>query len=68
MAAARLSMSPDELATFVRTIQDEQTLAARAIIQRWEVYFQNRKQGQPEAPRRPGGNRPPLRYRDLRKN
>jgi len=67
IAAARLSMSADELATFIRTIQDEQTLAARAIIQCWEVYFQHRKQGQPETPRRPGGNRPP-RYGGLRKD
>jgi len=67
IAAARLTMSSKELATFIRAIQDEQTLAARAIIQRWEVYFQNRKQQPSETPRRPGSNRPP-RYGELRKD
>jgi hypothetical protein len=67
IAAARLAMSPNELATFIRTIQDEQTLATRAIIDRWEVYFQHRKQGQPETPRLPGTDRPP-RYGGLRKD
>jgi hypothetical protein len=68
MAAARQSLSQADLAAAIRAIQHEQTLATRAIIDRWEVYFQNKKQGLSEAPRRPGGNRSPLRYGELRKN
>ena len=68
IAAARQTLSQTQLVLAIRAIHDEQTLAARAIIQRWEAHFQNRKQGPPEAPRRPAGNRPPLRYGELRKN
>jgi hypothetical protein len=47
------------LAAAIRSIQDEQTLATRAIIQRWEVYFQNKKQK--TSPERPDGTQPVLR-------
>src|SRR5271166_5383499 len=44
IAAVRQSLSRAELAAAIRAIQDEQTLATRAIIERWEGYFQNKKQ------------------------
>ena len=67
IAAARLTMSSLELATAIRSIQDEQTLAARAIIQRWEGYFQDREQKPADMPKRPSGDQPLLRYPGLRK-
>ena len=68
IAAARLTLSQAELYRAIRTINDEQTLAARAIIQRWEGYFQNREQGPVQYPERPSSNRPMLRYPTLRKD
>ena len=68
IAAARLTLSQAELALAIRAINDEQTLAARTIIQRWEGYFQNREQGTVQEPERPNSNRPMLRYPTLRKD
>jgi hypothetical protein len=59
-------MSSKELATFIRTIQDEQTLAARAIIDRWKVYFQNTKHPTAD-PERPRNQRPSLHFPGLSK-
>ena len=59
IAAARLTLSQAELALAIRAINDEQTLASRTIIQRWEGYFQNQKQGTVHEPERPNSNRPP---------
>ena len=67
MAAARQSLSQADLAAAIRAIQHEQTLATRAIIDRWQVYFQNKKQNPVEAPERPDGNQPQVRYPGLRK-
>jgi hypothetical protein len=60
-------MSSVEQASAIRAIQDEQTLASRAIIQSWEGYFQNREQKLVEAPKRPNGDPPLLRDLGLRK-
>ena len=68
IAAARQSLSPAELAAAIQAIQNEQTLATRAIIDRWQVYFQNREQRPPQNPGRPSDARPLLRYTSLRKS
>jgi len=68
IAAARLTLSQAQLSLSIRAILDEQTLASRAIIQRWEGYFQNREQGTVQHPNRPNSNRPMLRYPTLRKD
>jgi hypothetical protein len=68
IAAARLTLSQAELALAIRAINDEQTLASRAIIQRWEGYIQNREQGPVRYPDRPNRNQPMLRYPMLRKD
>jgi hypothetical protein len=68
IAAARLTLSQEDLYRAIRAINDEQTLAARTIIQRWEEYFQNREQGPVECPERPNSNQPMLRYPVLRKD
>ena len=68
IAAARQSLSRVELAAAIKAIKDEQTLAARAIIQRWEGYFQNRKEIPDKGPERPSDQRPLLRYPGLRKS
>jgi hypothetical protein len=68
IAAARQSLSPTEIAAAIQAIQNEQTLASRAIIQRWEAYFQSRTRTPEQNPSRPHGSPPVLRYADLRKN
>ena len=50
----------------IRAIQNEKKLAIRAIIDRWQAYFQNRKQK--PAPERPRSAKPLLRYPGLRKS
>jgi hypothetical protein len=40
----------------IRAIKNEQSLAVRAVIEKWQGYFQNRKQS--AYPQRPGD--PPL--------
>ncbi len=66
IAAARQSLSPAALALAIRAIKNEQTAAIRAIIERWEGYFQNNKR--PTAPNRPRSAQPLLRYPGLRKS
>ncbi len=68
IAVARQSLRPSELAAAIRAIKDQQTLAIRSIIDRWQVYFQNRKQNTPFGPGRPAGAPPLLRYSGLRKS
>lgn len=68
IAASRQSLSRAELAAAIQALQDEQTLATRAIIERWEGYFQNRKQNATQNPGRPSDARPLLRYTSLRKS
>lgn len=68
IAAARQSLSHVELAAAIRTIKDEETLASRAIIQRWEGYFQNKEQIPEKGPERPTDPRPVLRYPGFRKS
>lgn len=66
IAAARQSLSPAALAVAIRAIQNEKSLAIRAIIDRWQAYFQNRTQK--PAPDRPRSAQPLLRYPGLRKS
>ena len=66
IAAARQSLSPAALAVAIRAIQNEKKLAIRAIIDRWQGYFQNSKQK--PAPERPRSAQPLLRYPGLRKS
>jgi len=65
IAAARSSLSPAALAVAIRAIQNEKKLAIRAVIDRWQVHFQNGKQK--PAPERPRSAQPLLRYPGLRK-
>jgi hypothetical protein len=65
IAAARQSLSPAALVAAIRAIQTEQTLAIRAIIERWQVYFQNGKQKPAQDPGRPRSAPPLLRYPSL---
>ena len=66
IAAARQTISPAALALAIRAIQNEQTLAIRALIERWQGYFQNGKRK--PAPERPEGKRPLLRFPGMGKN
>jgi hypothetical protein len=67
IAAARQSLSPAALVAAIRAIQTEQTLAIRAIIERWQVYFLNSRQKPARNPGRPRSTPPLLRYPGLGK-
>jgi len=64
IAALRQTLSPAALAVAIRAIQNEKRLAIRAVIDRWQGYFQNRKQ----SPGRPVTAQPLLHYPGLRKS
>lgn len=61
IAAAIRTLSPAEAAAAIRVIQAEKTFAIRAIIERWQAYFQNQK-GKPAAAQ---GSRPLLQLPKL---
>jgi hypothetical protein len=65
IAAPRQSLSGAQLVMAIRAIKKEQSLAVRAIIEKWQGYFQNRKQKSGAEP--PKSAQPTLRYSGLRK-
>jgi hypothetical protein len=64
IAAARQSLSPGAVAAAVRALRSEKSIAMRAVIDRWQVHFQNTKQK--PVPDRPSSAQPLLRYPGLR--
>jgi hypothetical protein len=64
IAAARQSFTGAKLTMAIRAIQNEKALAVRAVIERWQAHFQNRKQK--AVADRPGGEKTLLRYKGYR--
>ncbi len=53
IAAARRSLPPGDIAAAIRPILDEETVALRAVTERWRAATERQKQ---EKPQRPMGN------------
>lgn len=66
LAGLRGSLPPGELAAAIFALQTEEAQAIRAIIDRWQAYFQNKRSSQ--NPERPPETRPVLGLPGLRKN
>jgi len=56
IAAARRSLNPRDIADAVRAIRDEQTLAVRAVTERWNAA-KRAATGKRRAPKVPGETR-----------
>ena len=67
IAELRAALAPAELALIIRNLEDEKTLAIRAVIEKWSRYFQDEGKNS-AAPEPPGDSRPVLRYPGLLEN
>jgi hypothetical protein len=50
IAAARRSLRPGDLAVAIRALLDEETVALRAVADRWRAATERQKQGTPQRP------------------
>jgi hypothetical protein len=53
IAAARSSLNPADAAAVIRNLKNEEALAMRAVIEKWQAYFLNAGNGKTSAPKRP---------------
>jgi hypothetical protein len=68
IAALSSTLSPAERTIVLRSIKNEKMQMIRAVIERWNAYFQNRKSKPEKNPERPSDRRPLLRLPGVRKD
>jgi hypothetical protein len=50
IAAARRSLAAGDVAAVVQALMNEQTVAVRSLMERWQAATQRQQQGKPQRP------------------